>query len=66
MLSKRNLHHLQVLILIRPSFEALDALGNILPDASKESVGKYIPKDAPPRPSAHAEWDNDYQQWVEE
>lgn len=48
------------------SFEALDAQGNILPDASKESVGKYIPKDAPPRPSAHAEWDNDYQQWVEE
>ena len=47
------------------SFKALDALGNILPDASKESVGKYIPKDAPPRPSAHAEWDNDYQQWVE-
>ena len=47
------------------SFEALDAQGNILPDASKESVGKYIPKDAPPRPSAHAEWDNDYQQWVE-
>ena len=48
------------------SSEALDAQGNILPDASKESVGKYIPKDAPPRPSAHAEWDNDYQQWVEE
>lgn len=48
------------------SFEALDAQGNILPDASKESVGKYIPKDALPRPSAHAEWDNDYQQWVEE
>ena len=48
------------------SFEALDAQGNILPDASKESVGKYIPKDAPTRPSAHAEWDNDYQQWVEE
>lgn len=48
------------------SFKALDAQGNILPDASKESVGKYIPKDAPPRPSAHAEWDNDYQQWVEE
>ena len=48
------------------SCEALDAQGNILPDASKESVGKYIPKDAPPRPSAHAEWDNDYQQWVEE
>ena len=48
------------------SFEALDAQGKILPDASKESVGKYIPKDAPPRPSAHAEWDNDYQQWVEE
>lgn len=48
------------------SFEALDAQGNILPDASKESVGKYIPKDAPPRPSAHAEWDNDYQQWVGE
>lgn len=48
------------------SFEALDAQGNILPNASKESVGKYIPKDAPPRPSAHAEWDNDYQQWVEE
>ena len=48
------------------SFEALDAQGNILPDASKESVGNYIPKDAPPRPSAHAEWDNDYQQWVEE
>lgn len=48
------------------SFEALDAQGNILSDASKESVGKYIPKDAPPRPSAHAEWDNDYQQWVEE
>lgn len=48
------------------SFEALDAQGNILPDASKESVGKYIPKDAPPRPSAHAEWDNDYRQWVEE
>ena len=48
------------------SFKVLDAQGNILPDASKESVGKYIPKDAPPRPSAHAEWDNDYQQWVEE
>lgn len=48
------------------SFEALDAQGNILPHASKESVGKYIPKDAPPRPSAHAEWDNDYLQWVEE
>ena len=48
------------------SAEALDAQGNILPNASKESVGKYIPKDAPPRPSAHAEWDNDYQQWVEE
>ena len=48
------------------SFKVLDAQGNILPNASKESVGKYIPKDAPPRPSAHAEWDNDYQQWVEE
>ena len=48
------------------SAEVLDAQGNILPNASKESVGKYIPKDAPPRPSAHAEWDNDYQQWVEE